>query len=127
TSCKIRSPIRLRKQDLPEKGQGRCVKFRVRRIVLAAGRFSGRVMPAVAPGRYCLGADTAKPSLARCDGQGIYRICSFESWAMSLLMLKTPQNQESCPLIRIGLKDCLSHPWAVPELVRAWPAKPDRG
>src|SRR5438132_1471240 len=89
TSCKIRSPIRLRKQDLPQKGQGRCVKFRVRRIILAAGRSSGRVMPSVASGRYCPGADTAKPSLARCAGQGIYRICSFQSWAMSLLMLKT--------------------------------------
>src|SRR5437899_7039011 len=47
-------------------------------------------MPSVASGRYCPGADTAKPSLARCAGQGIYRICSFQSWAMSLLMLKTP-------------------------------------
>jgi hypothetical protein len=40
---------------------------------------AGRVTPSVASGKYCPGPDTAKPSLARCSGQGIYRTGSLES------------------------------------------------
>src|SRR6267143_4056346 len=75
TSWRIRLPVRLRKQDLPQTGQGRCVKLRLRSMILALGRSSDRVTPSVTSGKYRPGPDTAKPSLANWSGQGIYRIC----------------------------------------------------
>src|SRR5215472_1653643 len=81
TSCKTRVAAPCRKHALPQRGHGRCLKLRLRRMIFACGKSSGLVMPSLGSGKYCPGPDTAEPSMAKHPWPGIYGICSLVSWS----------------------------------------------
>src|SRR3990172_3131634 len=85
TSCRTRVTTPWRKQLLPQRGQGRCLKLRLRRTIFAGGRSSGLVIPSVGSATYCPGPDTAMASLAR----NLRHLLACVTAILSLMMLQT--------------------------------------